>query len=129
MNTKRAVLFGVLLWVFIFVLLSIIMFIPILAEKVLTQHLIFWALLIPLVLLLAKWYFKAEQPTIKRGFLLGLIAIIVGTVLDLIITVPLFVRSYDTFFTDWKLYVGFAEILLLTTYAGFEFDGTFSEEK
>lgn len=128
MNIKRAIGFGVMLWILIFVEVTIVMFIPALQDKVLTQHIIHWIVLIPMVLLLAKWYFKADPPTLKKGFFLGLIGLAVGIILDLLITIPLFVKDYG-FFADWKLWVGMAEAILLTTFAGFEFDKTFTKKE
>jgi len=64
----------------------------------------------------------------KEGLRLGVIALIIGTILDVIITVPLFVKSYVVYFTSWTLYFGYVELLLLTILAGAEFDGTFTKE-
>lgn len=122
MNIKRALLFGVLFWVFVFVIISIIMFIPTLSGRQLTQSIIFWVVNIPLVLLLAKWYFKKVSPTIKNGVTLGVITLLVATILDLIITVPLFVKSYSAFYSNWTLYIGYAEVIILCALAGGEFD-------
>ena len=123
MNFKRALLFGLLLWVFIFVLWSVIMFMPFLADRITTQYIVWWVVEIVLVLLLAKWYFKQRKPNLKEGFLLGVVALLVTTVLDLAITVPLFVKSYSQFYGDWRLYVGFVLLLATATIAGWEFDG------
>jgi len=88
-----------------------------------------WYILeIPIVLIWAKMYFKADPPTTKKGLMLGLVALVAGTILDMIITVPLFVKSYAMYFGDWMLYIGYVELLVLTTYAGYEFDGTYTKE-
>ncbi len=84
---------------------------------------------IPIVLLLAKWYFKKVLPTVKNGLQLGIVAIIVSLIFDgLSIGATIAVgQSIDVFtalYTDWKFYVTVIEILLLTTFAGFEFDAT-----
>jgi len=55
--------------------------------------------------------------------------LVVGTILDMVITVPLFTKSYVAFYSSWMLYVGFAWLLLLTTYAGYEFDATYTKPK
>jgi hypothetical protein len=128
MNIKRAVGFGAMLWIAAFVSISILMFAPWFKESA-SRYQIAWILLeIPVVLLLAKWYFKMNIPTVKKGFLLGVIGLITSSVLDLIITIPLFLApNTDTpigdFFFDWKMLVGFGLVLVLTTYAGYEFDG------
>ena len=86
-----------------------------------------WILEIPAILLLAKWYFKMDSPTIKKGFLLGVIGLVAGTMLDAVITVPFFVKSYAVFYTNWLMYIGFVWGIILTTYAGYEFDATYSK--
>ena len=129
MNYKRAFATGIMLWVFIFMAISILMFVPILLDKTLTQFIIFWILLIPAVLLLGKWYFKMDAPSLKKGFILGIILLFTVIVLDVIITVPLFVKSYTVFFRDWMIYVEYSEILLLCIYAGFEFDRTYTKRE
>jgi len=132
MNYKRAIGFGVISWVFIFVLISILIFVPLLKEKGILMYIAYWILFIPLILLLAKWYFKKDSPTFKKGFLLGIIGLFVGSVLDLLITIPLFISQqsehpFVDFYTDWRLYIGFLLFLILTTYAGYEFDRTYTE--
>jgi len=82
-----------------------------------------WIIEIPLVLLMAKWYFKQKHPSLKEGFFLGLTALLIGIFLDAVITVPLFIKSYSGFFGNWIMYVGYVELLLLTTLSGWEFDG------
>ncbi len=123
MKYLRAVGFGVMLWVGIFVIISILMFTPGIKDHPIVLHIIYYVLFIPLVLLLAKWYFRGTMPTARQGFLLGLIGLAIGTLLDLAITVPFFIHSYRDFYTDVYLYIGYAEVLLLATLAGAEFDG------
>ena len=131
MNIKRSILFGVLLWAIIFVVLSLLMFTPFLAGKVLLWHIVFWVLLVPIVLGLCKWYFKENPPTMKKGVLLGVAALVIGIVLDMALTMPLFILpqggSYVAFYSDRMLYFGMAEVLILTTFAGVEFDATYSK--
>lgn len=123
----RAVLFGVILWVFIFVIISILMFVPPLKDRDMLQLAIYWILLIPLALFLCKWYFKEDAPTAKKGLMLGIMGLIVGGILDIAVTIPLFVKSYSAYYSSWSMYVGFVELLIITTYAGYEFDSTFTK--
>lgn len=118
---------GIVVWCLIFATLSVLMFTPFLKDKVMVQYGIFWFLLIPMVLLASKWYFKMDPPNMMKGLCLGLIFIGVSLILDIVFTVPFFVKSYAKFFGDWKLYVGFGEILLLCIYAGWEFDDTYTK--
>ncbi|MFA7244883.1 MAG: DUF5367 family protein [Candidatus Magasanikbacteria bacterium] len=126
MKYLRAGLFGLFLWIFIFVIISVLMFLPGVKDSDLFQNLILWVLLIPFVMLLAKWYFRKDEPTSKKGLMLGIVAVLVGTLLDMIITVPVFVKSFSVYYSDWTLYIGMLEVLVLTTYAGYEFDATFT---
>lgn len=123
MNIKRAIKAGIMLWILIFVLWSIIMFMPYLKDHLNIQYLVWWIVEVVLVLLLAKWYFKQRKPNTKEGFLLGIILLVCGTILDLIITVPLFVKSYGEFYGDWRMWAGFGILLITATLAGWEFDG------
>ena len=104
------------------------MFAPGIKNQVFFQYLILWVLLVPTVLFLTKWYFHRDEPTTKKGFLLGIMALVVGLVLDSIITVPFFVKSYSVYFSNSYLYIGLLEVLLLTTYAGYEFDSTYTQD-
>lgn len=119
--------YAILFWVIAFVVLSIIMFLPWLVGKSLTVNIIWWILEIPIVLLWAKAYFKTDTPTTKKGFFLGIFALVIGTVLDMVFTIPLFVKSYAVYYSAWTLYVGYAWLLLLSVYAGYEFDSTYTK--
>lgn len=124
MNFKRALGMGALIWVFAFVVVSIVMFLPWFKDDNLRVMIAWWVVEIPVVLLLAKWYFKQRRPNLKEGFLVGLVALLAGAILDSVITIPLFIQAdYAKFFGNWTLYVGYAEFLILTTVAGWEFDG------
>jgi hypothetical protein len=129
MNYKRAFGFGVILWVIIFVVVSILMFTPWVKDSQLRFQVVGWVLEIPIVLLMAKWYFKKDAPTIKKGFLLGLVGIVVGNILDIFITIPLFIGSYAVVYGNWKMYIGYAILLILAIFAGWEFDGTYSSRE
>lgn len=127
MNIKRALLFGILVWIAAFVVISIFMFTPWFKDSQTRVQVAWWILEIPIVLLLAKWYFKQVSPTVKNGARLGLIGLLTGVVLDVVITVPLFVKSYTTFFGNELMYIGFIFGWLLCIYAGYEFDATYTK--
>lgn len=129
MKHKRAIVTGIMMWFFISVIFLVLMFAPFLQGKEMMQFAIFWVLLIPLTLLSAKWYFKMDSPNLKKGLCLGLIICGVALILDMFITVPIFVKSYANFFGDWKLYASLSEILLLCLYAGWEFDETYTRRE
>ena len=115
-----------LLWLFIFIIVSLLMIVPGLKDQTFFRYLILWVLLVPIVLFFAKWYFNMDEPTTKKGIVLGIIALVVGELLNVIITVPLFIKSYSLFYSNIYMYIGMLEVLLLTTYAGYEFDGTYT---
>jgi hypothetical protein len=129
MNIKRAIGFGAMLWILIFVVWSVLMFAPWFKDGEMRIYVTHWILLVPMVWLLAKWYFKATPPTWIKGLYLGLIGLATGTVLDLVITVPLFVKSYAGYYSDWRLWVGFALSVALCLIAGWEFDATYSKKE
>ena len=124
MNLKRGIIFGLIFWVIVFVIISILMFIPWIKDSSVRINIIWYILEIPLVLLLAKWYFKQRKPSLKEGVMIGITALIVGTILDVVITIPVFLKgNYTQFYGDWMLYIGYVEMLVLTTISGWEFDG------
>ena len=65
-------------------------------------------------------YFKGKKARMKEGFVLGIYFLIIGTVLDLIITIPLFVKSF-TFYLEWSLWFGFLEVIVFSSIGGYLF--------
>lgn len=76
------------------------------------------AVLPVLVLFSAYMFFKGEKAGAQNGFILGIYFIIIGTILDLLITIPLFVKTYD-FFKSWSLWAGYLETLVFASIAGY----------
>jgi hypothetical protein len=139
MNTKRAIGFGVILYLISFIVFGAIMLVMGIGPENyseglgLREYIIWWILYIPIVLLLAKWYFKKDAPTLKKGFHFGLIAVGIAFVGDGLSVLGAWAvgESLDTFkvlYTDWKLYATIVWIVTLCSYAGYEFDGTYSGE-
>ncbi len=97
----------------------------------LVQCIIYWIVLIPLVLVFSKWYFRKFQPSFKRGLILGIFTLVIFYILDatmLVLSVPNG-GGWDllkTMYTDWKFYIGIVLVLATTSYAGFEFDRTYT---
>lgn len=127
MNIKRLLGYSVILWVIIFVIYSIIMFLPWFKDHNVRIQIAWWVLEIPIVLLWSRAYFKTVAPTWKSGLILGVVGLLIGTILDLLITVPFFVKSYAVYYGNWLMYVGFVEMIVLTIIAGAEFDATYSK--
>ena len=115
MKNLRPILLGGLLWVFIFVWWSLMVFIPGLKDMPILQYLLHYVLLIVAVSLITKIYYKKKNNI--NGFLLGVIFLFVGIILDMIITIPLFTipqgTGYISFFFAPLMIVGYV-ILVLT---------------
>jgi len=94
------------------------MFTPSLAENTSMQTTIELMVLPFLAFFSAYMALKEEKPGISDGVILGVYFIIIGVILDLLITVPLFVKSYD-FFRQWALWAGYAETIAFSSLAAF----------
>jgi len=100
-------------------------------EPSLFSYSVLWVLMIPAIFVFAKWYFHPVSPTAKAGFLLGLTTLVVGFLLDTCVVLLLgsdmtLTSFYTIIYADWKFILFAVEILLLTTYAGYEFDSTYT---
>lgn len=115
MKTGKAILYGALIWVIMFVLWSIMMFAPGIKDMQVLQYIVGYVVLIVAVFLLAKKYYKSKSKA--NGFLLGLIFAVVGIILDAIVTVPLFIMpegmGYADFFLNIWMIVGYALMILV----------------
>lgn len=115
----KSLLYGVLMWVIIFVEVTIIGFTPQLATQgangfILNIYgvVIHFVFLVILALLLSKFYFKGRQARVKESILAAILFLAVGTVLDIAVTVPFFVKDYGIFFWKWSLWVGYGIFFL-----------------
>lgn len=110
MNAWRAIAFGALGWILIFFEVSILMFgFGLGANSGATYYIIHFILLAIIAALCSFLYFRGKSVKNKgfaQGLLVGLIFIITGIVLDAIITVPLFIKSYS-FFANISLLIGY----------------------
>jgi hypothetical protein len=100
----RATALALLIWVLIFTAISIIMFIPGVGQN--TKY--FMLIIDPLIVLLCGYlYFSKVGGKALDGLVIGIYWIVFGTILDMIITIPLFVKSYSVFYGEWSLWVSF----------------------
>lgn len=128
MNYRRAVTFGALLWLTSFIVYLILNLIPGLFGRELLMNIGFWILLVPITLFWSKWYFKQDPPSFKKGIRLGVVALLTAFVLDIVFLLGTGQRDmFIQLYTDWKLYVAVLEILLLTSFAGWEYDRTYTK--
>jgi len=117
---KKMVLYGLLWWVLIFVEVSIIGFTPGLATvgengfsllpKGIAIHFI---LLVIISALLGKLYFRKTIVESQNAIVPAATIVFIGFLLDALITVPFFVKSYSVYFTKWTLWVGVGIFLIV----------------
>lgn len=117
MNWKRGILTGILFWVLIFFEVSILMFGFSLQAGTL-YYIIHFIVLILLVLISALIYFQKAKPGWKQGLFLGIIYIIVGIILDSIITIPLFMKLDYSFLIRSDILIGYIETIVLCVIFG-----------
>lgn len=133
MNIKRAIGFSFMLYIImllVFMPLSIMLG----PDRQGLAYLIYAMLLVPATLLLAKWFFKAMNPTWQRGLVLGIITIVVSLLLDGLMVAGMYfagesLADFTIMYTSWEFYAALVWLVLITTFAGWEFDGTYSEDK
>ena len=84
------------------------------------SNILHYALLLVLILISTWVYFRGRKVKkgLGEGFFLGLSYVVVGVILDSIITVPLFVKNYVSFFVSWGMLIGFIETILVTIIVG-----------
>ena len=117
---KKLALFGLLWWVLIFVEVSIIGFTPAFATmgengftllpKGIAVHFI---LLVVFSALLGKLYFRKTTVESQSAIVPAAIIVFIGFLLDALITVPFFVKSYSIYFTKWTLWAGVGIFLIV----------------
>lgn len=115
MKKIRAILVGIMIWTFVFILFSILDFIPSLKNKALHQFIIVAVLVIPYTLFSAFVYYKNGNSS--NGLTSGLIMVTTALILDIIITVPFIIipnkGSYYGFFTSIYLWLLVIENLMI----------------
>jgi hypothetical protein len=126
MDIKKTIIFSLGVWLFLTILFYILNLIPVL-EKNIYFFTVVWVFLIIKLFFLSKWYFRKTTINIKNGFILGLISSLVSAILIYFVSFNLLDLKIEN--ESLYLSVTFLEILLFCTYAGFEFDKTFTESK
>ena len=109
-NFKLAFGLALGLWALIFIIISAILVMPLPSGLMKTLT----TLVAPVAgFILAKIYFKKSPGTITSGLILAVFWIIVGTVLDLLVTIQ-YVKGSDSyldglkdFYGDWGLWLSF----------------------
>lgn len=136
MNIKRALGFVAMLWATLYIFYLIVMQFAFFSDSLFNQAVAMGVAFIPVILIFAKWYFREVPPTAMNGLYLGLVTIVVGSILDLTlgyqILLALGIFTSEEFWAlakDWRIYIFLVEILALTSYAGYEFDSTYTVTK
>ncbi|MFH1276382.1 MAG: hypothetical protein ABIH82_04690 [Candidatus Woesearchaeota archaeon] len=114
-NWKTGTGYALLLWLLIFVEVAIVMFTGASESGQRFLHLVF---LIPLAAFCTWMYFKNVKPNGRQGLYLGIWFLLVGTVLDLAITIPFFVKDFAGFYLNGWIWFGYLELLVITTVTG-----------
>lgn len=96
-------------------------------------YLIYGILLVPATLLLAKWFFKTMNPTWQRGLALGIITIVFSLALDGLMVAGMYfggepLDDFAIMYTSWEFYATLVWLIAITTFAGWEFDGTYTAD-
>ena len=115
---KQIILWGIVLYALIFVEMSVLIFVPALAGNDLMINIIHLIILPVLTLFVGWMYFSRNTGDLKEGVKYGFWLLVVASILDIVITVPLFVKSYAEFYSSFWLYLGFLEVLLFSGVAG-----------
>jgi len=118
-NGFRAIVFGIVLWLLIFVEVSVLLFWFEFVVGSDAYYFIHFVMLVFFTLLVSLIYFKKAR--MRGGFLhglgMGLMFIVVGLLLDLAITVPFFVKDYG-FFLRADILMGVVVVLVISGLVG-----------
>lgn len=118
MKILRGIWTGALLWVLIFFEVSILMFGFKLTGTL--YYVVHYILLAFLIIIVSLIYFRARRINagIKQGLFLGIIYIIVGAILDSVITIPLFMNFNYSFLIQSEMLFSWLETLVLCFIVG-----------
>jgi Na+/proline symporter len=115
---KRGLIAGIVLWILIFVEVSILMFGFNLNRGDANYYFVHFILLAIFIILTSVWWFKAEKRRgFKEGIVVGVVMVVVTSILDGIITVPLFIKDYG-FFSDWDILAGAVMMIIIPALVG-----------
>ena len=116
MKLIRAVVSGLIIWTLIFIVFTVMSFIPVIKDSEIQQNMLLWVCLIPITILGVQFYYKKEKKT--NGIFIGLIIVAMSLILDASITVPYVIipkgGSYYEFFTSPLLWITGAEIIIVS---------------
>ncbi|MEI6058669.1 MAG: DUF5367 family protein [archaeon] len=115
MKWLRGLLIAALIWLLIFIEISVTMIGLKLTNQ--TSWIIHYIFLVPIVFFCTGLYYRTKDKT--KGFFLGLYFLAVGIILDMIVTVPMFIipqgGNYMTYFSNLYMLAGFVESVILVS--------------
>jgi hypothetical protein len=124
MKLLKAIGLGIILWVLIFFEVSILMF-GFKLTNGMSYYVIHYLFLAIISIILSLIYFSGKKKTrggFFRGILVGVLFIVIGIILDLVITLPLFVipqgGSYQAFLLDYYMLIGYLIVIILSGIVG-----------
>lgn len=123
MKLLKAIGLGIVLWVLIFFEVSILMF-GFKLTTGMTYYIIHYLFLAIVSIVLTLIYFGGKKTNrgFLTGFLVGIIFIVVGFILDAAITIPLWIipqgGSYQSFFLNYYMLIGYLIIMVLAGIVG-----------
>ena len=116
MKIIRAIISGIIIWALIFLVFTVLSFVPLVKDSELQQNMLLWIILIPITILGVKFYYKKGFKT--NGLLIGAIIVVTGLILDALITLPYVIipnnGNYYDFYTSPFLLVTIIEIIIVT---------------
>ncbi|NJB72838.1 ABC-type multidrug transport system permease subunit [Saonia flava] len=122
METKRAILLGIAIWIIAVLFYSLSYYVPFLEDVDMQANIVLFIVVMPLVWFASAYYYKKGNKT--HGYLVGQTMLLTSVTLDALITVPVFVipygGNYYTFFTSlgfWIIAFEFLLVALLYWYA------------
>ena len=119
MDLKRGIIFGIVLWVAIFLEVIFLMQGFNLENGDWAYHITHYILVAIFVIIASIYYFRGRRVMrdIKEGFKAGILFVIIGIILDALIRIPFFVKSLSFFF-DAGIWMGYLEIIVITCIIG-----------
>jgi hypothetical protein len=116
MGIFKGILIGIVLWLLIFVEVSVLMFAFNLSSDL--YYIIHFILLSLFVILGCLWYFRKSKGGFLRGLLVGIIFVITGIILDAIITAPFFASEGYVLLIRTDILLGELWIIILSALVG-----------
>jgi len=119
MKQLRAIGIGIIIWVIGVSIYTFSFYISILQDPELQANIFLFLGVLPLIWYGAKMYFKKDSTT--KGYWVGIAFFLTATILDALITVPVFIipngGSYYQFFTDLGFwFIGFEFVAIAVLY-------------